>query len=312
MVTFGARPPPPRKHARPVRELRAEGGHLQPEIIRTFKTSELQESVKTFRQEPGEGVLRWLVRAWDNAGNTVMLLRYELQQLGVLSQDSQVRAQLANPPQPRGDTESPSLYRWLAAAVSVAYPSVGELEAQAGPWKTIAEGVQILRQLGMAWAVETGGTEGPDDILVTKSIKATLLHLAPDELKPSLLAVVMAADGRVGDLAAILMQLETTLAGARPRAIRAAKGQQGRGQAGRGQEKGELRMPRKTLWLDLLQAGVPREEINGKPTADLYNRWMQLPASKRSTVGEGERGVEQSKPAAPSAPPAEWQLPRPY
>ncbi|KAG6920357.1 hypothetical protein G0U57_000082 [Chelydra serpentina] len=77
-------------HAHPVRELRPEGGQLQPEIIRTFKTSEFQEIVKTFRQEPGEGVLHWLVRAWDNAGNTVMLLRYELQQLGVLSQDSQV------------------------------------------------------------------------------------------------------------------------------------------------------------------------------------------------------------------------------
>uniref|UniRef100_A0A8C3SGB9 Uncharacterized protein n=1 Tax=Chelydra serpentina TaxID=8475 RepID=A0A8C3SGB9_CHESE len=237
-------------HARPVRELQAEGGHLQPDIVRTFNTSELQEIVKTFRQEPGEGVLRWLVRAWYNAGNMVMLLWYELQLLGVLSQDSQVRAQL-----------SPSLYRWLAAAVSAAYTSVGELEALAGPWQTIAKGVQILRQLGMAWAVETGGTEGPDDILVTKSIKATLLRLAPDELKSSLLAVVMAADGRVRDLA--------------------------------------LRVPRKTLWLDLLKAGVPREEINGKPTAILYKWWMQLPASKRSTGGKGERGVEQSKPTAP-------------
>ncbi|KAG6929625.1 hypothetical protein G0U57_005297 [Chelydra serpentina] len=219
------------------------------------------------------------------------------------------------PPRPRnpgGDTELPSLYRWLAAAVSAAYPSVGELEALAGPWKIIAEGGQILRQLGMAWAVETGGTEGPDDILVTKSIKATLLRLAPGALKPSFLAVVVAADGRVGDLAAIFMQLETALAGARPRAIRATKGQQGRGQAGGGQEKGELRVPRKTLWLDLLQAGVSREEINGKPTADLYKRWMQLPASKQSTGGEGEKGVEQSKPTAPPAPPAEWQLLRPY
>ncbi|KAG6925593.1 hypothetical protein G0U57_013844, partial [Chelydra serpentina] len=125
----------------------------------------------------------------------------------------------------------------------------------------------------------------------TKSIKATLLRLAPGELKPSLLAVVMAADGRVGDLAASLMQLETAVAGAWRRAIRATKGQ-----AGRGQEKGELWVPWKTLWLDLLQAGVPREEINGKPTADLYKQWMQLPASKRSTGGEGERGVEQSKP----------------
>ncbi|CAM2104906.1 unnamed protein product [Caretta caretta] len=52
---------------RPVRELRAQGGTLQPEVIRTFKTSELQEIVKTFRQEPGESILRWLMRVWDNA-----------------------------------------------------------------------------------------------------------------------------------------------------------------------------------------------------------------------------------------------------
>uniref|UniRef100_A0A8C0G980 Uncharacterized protein n=1 Tax=Chelonoidis abingdonii TaxID=106734 RepID=A0A8C0G980_CHEAB len=254
----------------------------------------------------------WPRRAWDNVGNTVMLLQYELQQLDVLSQDSQVRAQMSNPPQPHGNEESPSLYRWLAAAVGTAYPSIGELEAQAGPWKTIAKGIQVLRQLGMAWAIEMGGTDGPDDTPVTKSIKATLLCLAPDELKPSLLAVVMAVDGRVGDLAATLMQLETALAGARPRAIRAAKGQHSKGQAGGEQEKGELRVPRKVLWLDLLQAGVPREEINGKPTTDLYKRWMWLPAAKRSTGSEGDKGVDRSKPVEPSAPPTEWQLPRPY
>uniref|UniRef100_A0A8C0J7F2 Uncharacterized protein n=1 Tax=Chelonoidis abingdonii TaxID=106734 RepID=A0A8C0J7F2_CHEAB len=286
------------------------------QIVRTYKTSELQEIVKTFRQEPGEGVLHWLVRVWDNAGQTVLLLRYELQQLGVMAQDAQVRAEMANPPNPKGangqEEESPSLYRWLMGAVDTAYPSAGELEAQVGPWKTIAEGVQALRQLGMAWAVSMGGMDGPDDMPVTKFTKAALLRTAPDELKPSLLAVVMAADGRVGELAATLMQLETALAGARPKAVRAAKGQRNQGQAGQGVERGELRVPRRVLWFDLLQAGVPREETDRKPTANLYKRWMQLPASKRSTGPERERTVEPNKPAEPSASLAEWQLPRPY
>ncbi|CAM2113257.1 unnamed protein product [Caretta caretta] len=103
-----------RAQVQPVRELRAEGNVLKPEIIRTFKTSELQEIMKTFRQEPRESVLQWLVRVWDNA-------------------------------------------------------------------------------------------------------------------------VVMAVDGCIEDLAATLMQLEATLAGAKPKAIQAAKGQQGGGQ-----EKGEI------------------------------------------------------------------------
>uniref|UniRef100_A0A8C0GFW2 Uncharacterized protein n=1 Tax=Chelonoidis abingdonii TaxID=106734 RepID=A0A8C0GFW2_CHEAB len=209
-------------------------------------------------------VLRWLVRVWDNAGQTVLLLRYELQQLGVMAQDAQVRAEMANPPNPKDvngqEEESPSLYRWLTGAVSKAYPSAGELEAQVGPWKTIAEGVQALRQLGMAWAVATGGMDGPDDMPVTKSTKAAFLRTAPDELKPFLLAVVMAA--------------------------------------GQGVERGELRVPRRVLWFDLLQAGVPPEEIDRKPT--------------RSTGPGRERTVEPNKPAEPPAPPAEWQLPRPY
>uniref|UniRef100_A0A452HHS4 Uncharacterized protein n=1 Tax=Gopherus agassizii TaxID=38772 RepID=A0A452HHS4_9SAUR len=132
----------------------------------------------------------------------------------------------------------------------------------------ISEGIQALRQLGMAWAVSTGGTEGPDDMLVSKSTKAAFIRTAPDELKPSLLAVVMAADGR----------------------------------AGKGLEKGEIRVPRRVLWSDLLQAGVPREDIDGQPTVDLYKRWMQLPATKRSMGPEGEKSVEQSKPTEPSAP----------
>uniref|UniRef100_A0A8C0HE25 Uncharacterized protein n=1 Tax=Chelonoidis abingdonii TaxID=106734 RepID=A0A8C0HE25_CHEAB len=253
---------------------------------------------------PGEGVLRWLVRLWDNAGNMVLLLRYELQQLGVMAQDAQG---------PNGnELETPSLYHWLTVAVDAAYPSVGELEAQVGPWKTIAKGMQTLRQLGMAWAVATGGMEGPDDMQVTKSTKAALLRTAANELKPSLLAVVMAADGRVGELASTLMQLETALAGARPTAVRVAKGQPSKEQAGKGLKKGELQVPRKVLWSDFLQEGVPREEIDGKPTVDLYKQWMQLPAAKQSVGPEGERSVERSKPTEPSAPPAEWQLPRPY
>uniref|UniRef100_A0A8C0QM46 Uncharacterized protein n=1 Tax=Chelonoidis abingdonii TaxID=106734 RepID=A0A8C0QM46_CHEAB len=235
---------------------------------------------------------------------TVLLLQYELQQLGVMAQDAQ------GPDWQ--DLESPSLYCWLTGSVDTAYPLAGELEAQVGPWKTIAEGVQALRQLGMAWAGVTGGIAGPDDMPVTKSTKAALLRTAPDELKPSLLAVLMAADGRVGELAATLMQLEIALAGVLPKAIRAAKGQRNQGQAGQGVERGELRVPRRVLSSDLLQAGVPREEIDGKPTADLYKRWMQLPASKRSTGPEGEKGVEPNKPAEPSALPAEWQLPCPY
>ncbi|XP_043367406.1 protein eyes shut homolog [Dermochelys coriacea] len=53
---------------RPVQELRVQGGALQPEFVRTFKMSELKEIVKMFRQEPGESVLQWLVRMWDNEG----------------------------------------------------------------------------------------------------------------------------------------------------------------------------------------------------------------------------------------------------
>uniref|UniRef100_A0A452I8Z8 Uncharacterized protein n=1 Tax=Gopherus agassizii TaxID=38772 RepID=A0A452I8Z8_9SAUR len=285
---------------------------ILPTEIGDKQDRELQEIVKSFRQKPGEGVLSWLVRVWDNAGNTVLLLYYELRQLGVMAQDAQVRAEMSTlGPPAEGQPESPSLYRWLAEAVGAAYPSVGELEALVSPWKTISEGIQALRQLGMAWAVSTGGTEGPDDMLlgmawavstggtegpddmlVSKSTKAAFIRTAPDELKPSLLAVVMAADGRVGDLAATLMQLGTALAGAWP--------------------KGEIRVPRRVLWSDLLQAGVPREDIDRQPTVDLYKRWMQLPAAKRSMGPEGEKSVEQSKPAEPSAPPADWQLPRSY
>uniref|UniRef100_A0A452HLH3 Uncharacterized protein n=1 Tax=Gopherus agassizii TaxID=38772 RepID=A0A452HLH3_9SAUR len=286
---------------------------MQPEVVRTYKMSELQEIVKSFRQEPREGVLSWLVRVWDNAGNMVLLLYYELRQLGVMAQDAQVRAEMSTlGPPAEGQLESPSLYRWLAEAVGAAYPSVGELEVLVSPWKMISEGIQALRQLGMAWAVLTGGTEGPDDMLVSKSTKAAFIHTAPDELKPSLLAVVMAADGRIGELAATLMQLGTALAGARPKAVRATKSQQSKGQAGKGMEKGEIRVPRRVLWSDLLQAGVPREDVDGQPMDDLYNRWMQLPAAKRSMGPEGEKSVEQSKPAEPSAPPAEWQLPHSY
>ncbi|CAM2104308.1 unnamed protein product [Caretta caretta] len=52
-----------------------------------------------------------------------------------------------------------------------------------------------------------GGEAGLDDIPVMKSIKATILRLAPDELKPSLLAAVLAKNG--GGVQHVLALIDT-------------------------------------------------------------------------------------------------------
>ncbi|OCT57717.1 hypothetical protein XELAEV_18003175mg [Xenopus laevis] len=36
----------------------------------------------------------------------------------------------------------------------------------------------------------------------------------------------------------------------------------------------------RVVWLDLLKAGVPGEEINGVPTADLHKKWKQVVGNK--------------------------------
>uniref|UniRef100_A0A8B9PI82 Uncharacterized protein n=1 Tax=Apteryx owenii TaxID=8824 RepID=A0A8B9PI82_APTOW len=235
------------------------------EQSRTYTPKELCEFLTTFQQQPGESLLAWLVRAWDAGAGSLSLVREELNLMSPLSTNAQVQyylTQLTSVRDGAGNViVAPTLYQWLCAAVVGAYLSTNELAAAVGAWCTFEEGINVLRQLGVA--IGLAGADGPDGVEITWQMKSQILRGASSALKPLLLGTVMPETGTVGALVnnirdlALVGEPDTKQA----RAVRNSKG-------------------RKLMWTDLLQAGVLRDEINGLSTADLLKQWQRLPADQ--------------------------------
>uniref|UniRef100_A0A8B9NVV7 Uncharacterized protein n=1 Tax=Apteryx owenii TaxID=8824 RepID=A0A8B9NVV7_APTOW len=244
-----------------------------------YTPKELREFLTAFQQQHGESLLAWSVRAWDAGARSLSLLREELNLMSPLSTDAQVQyylTQLTAPQDGAGNIiVAPTLYQWLCAAVVGAYPSTDELAATVGAWRTLEEGINMLRQLGVAIGLADG--EGPDGVEITRQMKTQLLRGAPSALKPLLFGIVMPATGTVGQ-------------------TRAVWNSKGRKLAGTTKLSGKV--TRRQMWTDLLQAGVLRDEINGLSTADLFKRWQRLPANQQY----------RTQPTAPPAPTTAWKL----
>uniref|UniRef100_A0A8B9QF73 Uncharacterized protein n=1 Tax=Apteryx owenii TaxID=8824 RepID=A0A8B9QF73_APTOW len=235
------------------------------EQSRTYTPKELHEFLTAFQQQHGESLLAWLARAWDAGAGSLSLVREELNLMSPLSTDAQVQyylTQLTAPWDGAGNIiVAPTLYQWLCAAVVGAYPSTDELAATVGAWRTLEEGINVLRQLGVA--IGLAGGEGPDGVEITWQMKTQLLRGAPSALKPLLFGIIMPATGTVGALIHNIRDLTLV----------------GRKLAGTTKLSGKV--TRRQMWTELLQAGVLHDEINGLSTADLCKRWRWLSADQQ-------------------------------
>ncbi|XP_068782223.1 uncharacterized protein [Struthio camelus] len=268
------------------------------EQSRTYTPKELCEFLTTFQQQPGESLLAWLVRAWDAGAGSLTLLREELNSMSPLSTNAQVQyylTQLTSVRDGAGNViEAPTLDQWLCAAVVGANPSTGELATTVGVWRTFEEGINALRQLGVATGL--ADADRPDGVEITWQMKTQLLRGAPSALKPLLLGTVMPATGSVGALVNNIRDL-ALVGGPDTKQARAAWNSKVKKLAGTTKLSGKV--TRRQMWTDLLQAGGLCDEINGLSTADLFKRWQRLPANQQY----------RTQPTVPPAPATAWKLP---
>ncbi|KAJ1187989.1 hypothetical protein NDU88_004754 [Pleurodeles waltl] len=131
---------------------------------------------------------------------------------------------------------------------------------------------------------------GPDVEPVTAGIRARLIRNAPLHMKGALLALLGPAQGRpVGDVVLLMAQLEGL---DRQKSARAV-GQDNKYKGG----ESTIKVTRRQMWIDLLNAGVKKEEIDGKPTPYLLNKWKALQRRQKEKEAFDEK--------QPSAPPME-------
>ena len=290
-------------------------------IVRDYTQQELAEMAKTNRQKPGEGLSQWLVRLWDQGTTSLYLTGEELVKLGTLSRDTLVNQFLRMPN--LGATGS--LFQWCVEAVYARYPAPMDWEEQPGPWQTIEEAIEQLRGMALQAGIYQQGFQGPESQRLTAGMRARLLKGAPSHMRGPLLALLGPAQGRpVGEVALLIGQLGEAEREnvAKPRArIAQEKGKSGTDKKSftrTDKTSSTPKVTRKQMFLELLEAGVRKEDIDGIPTAEMYNLWKQKCAGKIKKEGTGPR-VRGT--VTPTAPPPEslypslsehrWEIPQP-
>ncbi|KAJ1158972.1 hypothetical protein NDU88_011644 [Pleurodeles waltl] len=236
------------------------GGQIQnSHLVRDYTQSELLEITHMFRQMPAEPLFKWLVRLWDTGAEGTYLSPTELLKMGSVTTHAMLGQWL------RGaqGQQAFSLMGWLMEGVKQLYPTAIDVEESWGPWHTISEANEQLREMGMQNAAYSQHFFGPDIEPVTAGIRARLIRNAPPLMKGALLALLGPAQGRpVGDVVLLMAQLEGL---DRQKSARAV-GQDNKYKGG----ESTIKVARQQMWL------AKKEEIVGKPTPYLLNEWKAL------------------------------------
>ncbi|PKU33504.1 hypothetical protein llap_16188 [Limosa lapponica baueri] len=157
----------------------------EPEIItRSLSLSKLQDMRKDFSQLPGENIVTWLLRCWDNGASSLELEGRGTRQLGSLSREGGTDKSIGK------KTQALSLWRRLLSGVRERYPFSEDVVGHPSKWTTMER--------------------DPDEIQCTRSVWRKFVRSAPSSYANSL--AVMEWKGKEGptvdEVAARLRQYE--------------------------------------------------------------------------------------------------------
>ncbi|GAB0203766.1 hypothetical protein GRJ2_002842200 [Grus japonensis] len=116
----------------------------EPEVItRSLSLSELRDMRKDFSCLPGEHIITWLLRCWDNGASSLELEGREAKQLGSLSREGGIDKAIGK------KAQALSLWRRLLSSVRERYPFSEDVVCRPGKWTTMERGIQYLRELAV-------------------------------------------------------------------------------------------------------------------------------------------------------------------
>ncbi|GAB0208963.1 hypothetical protein GRJ2_003362000 [Grus japonensis] len=117
---------------------REQEEEAEPEVItQSLSLSELQDMRKDFSRLPGEDILTWLLRCWDNGTSSLELEGRETKQLGSLSREGGIDKAIGK------KTQALSLWRRLLSSLRGRYPFSEDVHWP-GKWTTMERGIQYL------------------------------------------------------------------------------------------------------------------------------------------------------------------------
>ena len=118
--------------------------------MREYTLTELIDIATKLQQKARESIQAWLVWLWDMGGNGISLTSQEVEKMSNITIQPALWQSLHGT---RGFQGTHSLINWIIVSCSVAWPNEGNLPGYVGPWKSIKEVEQILKELGMRLAI---------------------------------------------------------------------------------------------------------------------------------------------------------------
>ncbi|XP_073453612.1 uncharacterized protein [Aquarana catesbeiana] len=303
------------------------------EEVREFTQTELHELAKQYKQRSGEPLLSWLLRLWDEGADSVVLSGKEAVTMGVLTHDPQLCQAMQKA---REFSVNFSLLDLVRDGIVRVYASPTDLE-NTYTWRLIGEGISRLREMGCITGLNTFPEwMGPDMEPFTSALRSKMMKSAPFNPRAPLLSLLvgLGLNSKINETTTLLSQLgELEEAKTKPvRAVDKVKARQEEYKQKRtekkgngvektgGEEKTRLVISRKEMWVDLLKAGVPKNEIDGISTAEMLKRWKHLVGKtvrvRNTTPSEDNISLdlektEQTPPVSPNPIPKMEHEPKP-
>ncbi|GAB0206560.1 hypothetical protein GRJ2_003121600 [Grus japonensis] len=161
----------------------------EPEVItRSLSLSELRDMRKDFSCLPGEHIITWLLRCWDNGASSLELEGREAKQLGSLSREGGIDKAIGK------KAQALSLWRQLLSSVRERYPFSEDVACRPGKWTTMERGIQYLRELAM-WEMVYYDPDNaqlptdPDEVQCTRPMWRKFVRSAPSSYANSLAVI---------------------------------------------------------------------------------------------------------------------------
>ncbi|XP_062465251.1 E3 ubiquitin-protein ligase AMFR isoform X1 [Pezoporus occidentalis] len=268
----------------------------------TTQSLYLSELRKDFRRHPGEHILTWLLRCWDNGASSVKLEGREARRLGSLSRKGGIDKSIG-----RG-AQVFSLWSRLLSSVKEQYPFKEDV-CHTVRWTSVERGIQYLRELAVLEVIYDDNeklSKDPDEVRCTRYMWQKFVQSIPS-LYADLLAVMMWKDGEgqtVDELAGQLWRYEAGLSSSLILALEKLSCEFQRlredisfsapiwpsilatkNKGPCAQERGYSGYtPRGALWFYLRDHGEDMRKWDGKPTATLEARVREL---QEKTIAKG-------------------------
>ncbi|GAB0206477.1 ubiquitin carboxyl-terminal hydrolase 4 [Grus japonensis] len=155
-------------------------------ITRSLSLSELRDMRKDFSRLPGEHIITWLLRCWDNGASSLELEGREAKQLGSLSREGGIDKAIGK------KAQALSLWRRLLSSVRERYPLSEDVVCWPGKWTPMERGIQYLRELVMQEMVyydPDNAPTDPDEVQCTQPMWRKFVRSAPSSYANSLAVI---------------------------------------------------------------------------------------------------------------------------